>query len=300
MNTPPQVAVLGVTGFIGCGLPALLADAGFSVTGISRSGRGNTPGVHCWQTPDSLDFTSHHAVINLAGEPVARRWTAANRRRFHDSRAGLTRRVVDALRALPTASRPAVLVNASAVGIYGDRGEEELTESSAPGRGYLAGLCHDWEAAALEAESLGIRVVRPRIGIVLGLGGEATGKLIRVFKAGIGGRLGSGRQWMPWIHLVDTRAAIIRCLLDSSLAGAVNCSAPAPERNADFTRKLAAALHRPALLPVPALALKLAFGGFGGALLSSQNARPAILEKSGFLFRFPTLDSALADLVRDE
>lgn len=297
MNQAPKAAVLGITGFIGRGLPALLANAGFSVTGVSRSGGGDVPGVDRWQTPDTLDLTSHHAVINLAGEPVARRWTASNRKRFHESRVGLTRRVVDAIRALPEDSRPAVLVNTSAVGIYGDGGDDVLTESSGAGSGYLAGLCTDWEAAAMAAESLGVRVVRPRIGIVLGRGGEATEKLLRVFKAGIGGRLGSGRQWMPWIHLHDLRAALVHSLLDESMAGAVNCTAPNPERNADFTRKLAAALHRPAIFPVPGFVLKLVFGGFGGALLAGQNARPAALERSGFTFRFPTLEAALEDLV---
>ena len=295
MSAPLQVAVLGVTGFIGRGLPALLTQAGFAVTGVSRSG-GNLPGVQRWQTPDTLDFAAHHAVINLAGESVARRWTAANRARFHESRVSLTNKVVAAIRALPADSRPSVLINTSAVGIYGDREDEVLTESSTTGHDYLAELCRDWEAAAMAAEPLGTRVVRPRIGIVLGRGGEATEKLMRVFKAGIGGRLGSGRQWMPWIHVHDVRAAFVHALLHADLGGAVNCSAPSPERNADFTRKLAAALHRPALLPVPGFALKLAFGGFGSALLSGQNTRPTALLQSGFTFRFPTLESALADL----
>jgi uncharacterized protein len=299
MNEPPRVAVLGVTGFIGRGLPVLLANAGFSVTGVSRSGRADLPSVDRWQNPETLDLASHHAVINLAGEPVARRWTASNRARFHQSRVGLTRRVVDAIRALPAGARPQVLVNTSAVGIYGDRADEVLTEESTPGGGYLAGLCADWEGAAMEAESLGVRVVRPRIGIVLGRGGEAMEKLLRVFKAGIGGKLGSGRQWMPWIHLHDLRAALVHALLEESLVGAVNCTAPTPERNADFTRKLAAALHRPAWFAVPGFALKLALGGFGGALLSGQNARPAALVKSGFTFRFPTLEAALDDLVEN-
>jgi len=298
MEDAPRAAIIGVTGFIGGGLPALLAERGVATTGFSRSGGGSVPGVVRWGRSEALDFAGHQAVINLAGAPIHRRWNAENKREFHESRVGVTRRVVEAIRALPAELRPKVLVNGSAVGIYGDRGDEVLTESSAPGTGYLAELCHEWEETAAEAEALGVRVVRLRTGVVLGHGGEAFGKLVRIFSTGLGGRLGSGRQWMPWIHLDDLRAAIVHALFSENLTGPVNGCAPAAERNADFTRKFAAALHRPAILPVPGFALKLALGGFGGALLSSQHARPAALEADGFRFRFPTLESALADLVR--
>ncbi len=296
MSEKPRVAILGVTGFIGCGLPAMFAARGFGCTGVSRSGGGSVPCVDHWQTPDALNLAGHHAVINLAGEPIDRRWNAENKRRFHESRVGMTRRVVVAIRELPADARPKVLVNTSAVGIYGDRGDEVLTESSAPGDGYLAELCAEWEAAAIEAEALGVRVVRPRIGVVLGRGGSAFGKLLLVFKSGLGGRLGSGSQWMPWIHLDDLRAALVHAVLSDSLVGAANCTAPQPERNRDFTRKFAAALHRPAVLPVPGFALKLALGGFGGALLAGQRALPAALEADGFRFRHPSLESALAEM----
>lgn len=298
MDDAPRAAVIGVTGFIGSGLPVLLAEKGMASTGVSRTGGGSIKDVVHWQTPDHLDLAGHHAVINLAGAPISRRWTADNKRDFHESRVGVTRRVVDAIRNLPAEARPKVLINGSAVGIYGDRGDEVLTESSAPGTGYLAELCREWEQAAAEAESLGVRVILLRTGVVLGHGGEAFEKLVRIFKSGIGGRLGDGRQWMPWIHADDLRAAIVHAVFSESLSGPVNGSAPAAERNADFTRKLASALHRPALLPVPGFALKLALGGFGGALLASQHARPAALEADGFKFRFPTLESALAELVR--
>jgi hypothetical protein len=297
MHEKPRAAIIGVTGFIGRGLPALLDAEGFSCTGISRSGGGSVSGIDRWQTPETLDLAGQHAVINLAGEPIDRRWTVENQRRFHESRVGVTRRLVEAIRTLPADARPKVLVNTSAVGIYGDRGDETLTESSSPGGGYLANLCREWEAAAIEAEALGVRVVRPRTGVVLGRGGPAFGKLLLVFKSGLGGRLGSGRQWMPWIHLDDLRAALVHAVVSDSLTGAANCAAPHPERNRDFTRKFAAALHRPALLPVPGFALKLALGGFGGALLASQRALPAALEADGFRFRYPTLESALAELV---
>lgn len=297
MHSLPRVAILGVTGFIGHGLPALLAERGMACTGVSRAGNCNLPEVDRWQTPATLDLGGHQAVINLAGEAIARRWTAANRRLFFESRVGLTLQVVEALRRLSPEARPKVLINASAVGIYGDRGDEVLTEESLPGSGYLANLCLAWEAAALEAEALGVRVVCLRSGVVLGRGGPAFERLVWAFRAGLGGRLGSGRQWMPWIHLTDHRSAILHALGSVSLAGPVNCTAPAADRNRSFTRKLAAALHRPAILPVPGFVLKLALGELGAELIAGQHARPAALEADDFKFRFPTLESALANLV---
>lgn len=297
MDAKQRVAIVGVTGFVGRGLPELFAGHGLVTTGISRAGKGDVPGIDRWQTPDALDFSGHHAVVNLAGEPIDRRWNDENRRKFHESRVGLTVRVIEAIAKLPEGQRPKVLVNASAVGIYGDGGDEILTESARPGPGYLADLCRDWEDAANDAETLGVRVVRLRIGIVLGRGGPAFEKLRFIFNLGIGGRLGSGNQWMPWIHLADLRAAIVHAVLSEALAGPVNGTAPHPERNADLTRKLAAALHRPAIFPAPGFALKLVLGEFGGALLAGQRALPAALEADGFQFRFPTLETALADLV---
>jgi uncharacterized protein len=293
-----RVAIIGVTGFIGRGLPELLANRGVAVTGISRSGKGELPNVDRWQTPESLDLSDHDAVINLAGEPIDQRWTEENRRKFHESRVGTTYQIVAALRRLPEHSRPNVLINGSAVGIYGDRSDEILTEKSAAGTGYLADLCREWEDAALDAQDLGLRVVRLRTGIVLGKGGPAFEKLSTVFKTGIGGKLGTGRQWMPWIHVEDLRGAIVHAVFSKSLDSPINGSAPHPERNADFTRKFAAALHRPALFTVPGFALKIALGEFGGTLLESQRALPATLEADGFAFRFPTLEAALENLTR--
>lgn len=297
MHSKPRVAIVGATGLIGRGLPALLAKHGMSSTGISRSGEASVPGVDCWQSPAALDFTGHHAVINLAGESIARRWSAANRLLFHDSRIGVTRTVVAALAKLSAIDRPKLLINASAVGIYGDRGDEVLTETSRKGCGYLADLCDEWETTALAAEDLGMRVVLLRSGVVLGHDAPAFLNLLRLFQTGLGGRLGSGRQWMPWIHIDDLRAAIHHALISESLSGAVNCTAPAADRNRDFTRKLASAVHRPAILAVPSFALKLALGGFGAELLASQHARPAALETAAFDFRFPTLESAFQQLI---
>lgn len=298
MQTNQRCAILGVTGFIGKGLPALLAQHGLATTGVSRAGKGELSGVDRWQKPDALDLSGHHAVINLAGEPIDKRWTAENRRRFHESRVGTTRHIVEAVAKLPVDARPKVLVNGSAVGIYGDCGDAVLPETARRGHGYLAELCGDWEDAAQDAESLGVRVIRLRTGVVLGENGPAFEKLRTVFKLGIGGKLGSGKQWMPWIHLDDLRAAIVHAVVSETLAGAVNGSAPNPERNTDFTRKLASALHRPAILPAPAWALKLALGEFSSALLGSQRAVPAALLAAGFKFRFPTLEAALADLTK--
>ncbi len=298
MDSQPRIAILGVTGFIGRGLPTMLQALGFAVTGVSRRGAGRVEGVDRWQRLDALDLAGHQAVINLAGEPVAKRWTSANRRRFHNSRVGVTRQVLDAIRALPDGQRPELLINGSAVGIYGDRGDELLDERSVPGDGYLADLCREWEAAASAAGSLGLRIVYLRTGIVLGRGGEAYERLLRVFKLGIGGRLGNGRQWMPWIHVDDLRAAIVHAIGHRTLQGAVNGTAPQPARNADFTRKLGKALRRPAVLPVPGFALKLALGGFGGALLQGQRALPQALLDDGFHFRYPTLEQALEELMK--
>lgn len=297
MQIAKRAAIVGVTGSIGSGLPALLAEKGIATTGISRAGMGPISGIDQWQTPEKLDFSKHHAIINLAGEPIDQRWTKSARRHFHDSRVGMTARVVEAIAELPDGKRPKVLVNASAVGIYGDRGDEILTDTSRKGRGYLANLCRDWEEAAWDAESLGVRVVCLRIGIVLGKNARAFKKLRSVFKLGLGGRLGSGEQWMPWIHLTDLRAAIVHAVLSENLAGPVNGTAPHPERNRELTRKLAAALHRPAVFPVPPFALKLALGEFSSALLAGQRALPTALEADGFEFSYPTLESALADLI---
>lgn len=297
MEINQRVAVVGVTGFVGHGLPELFATKGMAVTGVSRSGKSQLPGVDRWQTPEALDFSGHTAVVNLAGEPIDRRWTAKSKQLFHDSRVGATHRVVAAIAKLPENERPKVLVNASAVGIYGDRGDEILSDTARSGAGYLADLCGDWEDAAHDAESLGVRVVRLRIGVVLGKNGPAFEKLRTVFKACIGGRLGSGLQWMPWIHVDDLRAAIVHAIISENLTGSVNGTAPYPERNRDLTCKLAAALHRPALFPSPAFVLRIVLGEFSSALLASQRAIPTALDADGFQFRYPTLETALGDLI---
>jgi uncharacterized protein (TIGR01777 family) len=192
--------------------------------------------------------------------------------------------------------KPAVLICASATGYYGSRGDETLDESSAPGSGFLADVCRAWESEALAAEALGMRVVRMRTGVVLDPGGGALPRMLPPFRMGAGGRLGSGRQWMPWIHR-DDLTALFRFALDGSLAGAVNAVAPDPATNASFTRALARALGRPALIPVPAFALRALFGEMAGMLLDSQRVVPRQAEAAGFRFRFPQLESALSELL---
>lgn len=297
MASEKRVAIAGVTGFLGRGLPLLFAREGFSVAGISRKGVGGVPGVDVWLKAEEPDLSGCHAVINLAGEPVNRRWTAEAKKRFHESRAGFTGKLVEAIRRLPEGERPEVLVNASAVGYYGDRGDDFLTETAGPGEGYLAELCGDWEAAAFAARDAGVRVAVARIGVVLGKGGAAFEQLRSVFRSGVGGRLGDGKQWMPWIHADDLRASLVHAVVSPTLEGAFNATAPAPERNADFTRRFAAAVRRPAIFPVPAFALRLMLGEFSQALLASQRAVPSALVSDGFGFRFGKFADALENLL---
>jgi len=293
-----RIAITGVTGFVGRGLAAMCKERGIAVTGVSRSGSGTVPGVDRWQTARNMDFRDCNAVINLAGEPVDRRWSAELKKRFRESRVDFTDRVVAAMAACAEGARPTVLVNASAVGIYGNRGDEELDESAPAAEGFLAELCVDWEAAAMAAEAHGIRVAVMRIGLVLGRDGRAWQKLKRVFHLGIGGRLGSGKQWMPWIHVDDMRAAIFHALDNPATRGPVNGAAPGAVRNADFTRLLAKSLGRPAVFPAPEFGLRLALGEFAGVLLASQRVVPRTLESGGFAFKYPTLEQALQELVK--
>ena len=285
------MGIVGASGFIGGRLAEMAASAGWRVVGFSRAGSGSGNAVAEWRKwGGAVDLAGIRVLVNLAGEPVDQRWTAAAKQRFHESRVGVTAALAGVMR---TGGGPEVWVNGSAVGIYGDRGDEILTEEAAAGEGYLAELCQAWEAAAV-AE--GVRVLTWRTGIVLGRGGAAWDKMRRVFQLGAGGRFGDGRQWMPWIHVDDLAGGILHAV-GSGISGPVNGSAPEVERNADFTRKLSSALRRPALLPAPAWGLRLALGEFAGALLASQRVVPEKLVADGYEFRFPTLESALADLL---
>jgi uncharacterized protein (TIGR01777 family) len=217
------------------------------------------------------------------------------KRRILDSRVLGTRKLVDAI--AKAKRQPKVLVCASAVGIYGDRADEILTETSAAGSGFLAEVCKGWEGEASRATDLGLRVVKLRIGFVLGKDGGAMAQLLPPFRKSAGGRLGSGRQWMPWIHLDDVTELMIHAVESEAVSGVWNATSPNPVRNVDFTQELAGAVHRPAMIPVPPFALKLAFGEFGQRMLDSTRVIPAAATKSGFQFRYPELGPALRDLV---
>jgi len=290
-----RVGLLGARGLIGGAVGRALEEAGAEVVRYSRRPEGRAGRGRGLE--GELDLSGLDAVINLAGEPVAQRWTKGVRERIEESRAGLCRRIVASLAALPEGKRPRCLLSSSAVGFYGARGEEELREGAGPGEGYLAEVCQAWEREAAEAEALGLRVVFFRTGIVLGRGGAAWTRLSRVFRLCLGGVLGSGRQWMPWIHLEDEVAGILFLLREEGASGAVNLVSPAPLRNRDFTQKLAAAVHRPALFRVPAWGLRLGLGGFAESLLGSQRVLPGVLVEAGFQFRYETLEEALEELV---
>jgi hypothetical protein len=273
-----NIAISGASGFIGRHLLESLARAGHSPHALTRG----APPMEC------------DVVIHLAGEPLAQRWTAAARQRIRESRVAGTRNLVEALATLTR--RPEALICASAIGYYGSRGDEILTESSAPGSGFLPDLCVAWETEAQAAEALGIRVVRVRTGLVLDARGGALPRMLPPFRMGVGGRLGSGRQWMSWIHLEDLTALLLFAV-ENRFQGPLNAVAPHPVTNADFTRELARALRRPALFPVPEFALRLLFGEMADVLLDSQRVAPAAAEAAGFRFRFPQLPPALAALL---
>lgn len=291
-----RVVIYGASGFVGKGLASMLSSEAWEVIGVSRKGTGDVDGVSKWTTPARADLAGCEAVVNLSGEPIDQRWTDANKRAFHESRIGVTNDIVKKISVLNEERRPKVLINASAVGYYGGRGDELLDEQASRGKGYAAELCGEWELAAIPAEALGVRVIRLRIGVVLGRGGKAFEKLQTVFKAGIGGRLGNGKQWTPWIHVDDLRRAIAFSLNQPELHGALNGTAPNPETNAELTRKFAKAVRRWVFFPVPGFVLKIVFGGFGGALLEGQRAIPKQLIDAGFEFRFGKLEDALEDL----
>jgi hypothetical protein len=297
-----NITISGASGFIGRRLLKNLASAGHSLRVLTRhAGANMPPGIRLsvWDPmkgqPPRESLENANAIIHLAGEPVAQRWTPEVKRRIRDSRVGGTRQLVEALSALPRG--PNVLVAASAVGYYGSRGDELLDESSPPGTGYLAETCVAWEQEAQAATALGMRVAVIRIGMVLDPAGGALARLLLPFRMGVGGRLGSGQQWTSWIHLADL-AEQVRFAVDNPVAGVWNGVAPVPVTNRDFTRELARALHRPAILPVPGLALKAIFGEMSEVLLASQRVAPRAAQAAGFRYRFPQLGAALADLLR--
>jgi uncharacterized protein len=279
-----NIAIAGASGFIGQNLAARLRLVGHTVRAISLR-----------TAVEPAAFDGCDAVVYLAGEPVARRWTAVAKQRILASRVEGTRAVVNALAMLN--ARPRVFVSASGVGYYGSRGDELVRENAAPGADFLARVCMAWESEARRAETLGIRVVTPRIGMVLGAGGGALAKLLLPFRFGVGGRIGTGQQWMPWIHLHDLLSLIVFALEKQAWSGPVNAVAPNPVTNLEFTRVLAAELHRPAVFQVPAFALRLMFGEMSEMLLGGQRAVPEAALAAGFVFRYPRLAGAFEQIL---
>ena len=295
---PMKVAVTGATGLVGSALVPFLLSGGHEVVPLRRASAtgpgGDTPswdpetGTLAAAVADGLD-----AVVHLAGENIAGgRWTAARKARIRDSRVNGTRHLAEALAAL--AEPPRTLVVASAIGFYGDRGDDVLDETSAPGEGFLPEVCQAWEAAASPAREAGIRVVHLRIGIVLTPAGGALGQMLFPFRVGVGGVIGSGRQYMSWVALDDVLGGVLHALRTEDLAGAVNMVAPNPATNREFTKTLGRVLRRPTIFPLPAFGARLAFGEMADALLlASTRVEPARLRNAGFALGYPDLEGAL-------
>ncbi len=299
-DRPPlqTIAITGATGMIGRALMGLLKAQGCTAIPISR---GVVEGGIRWDPArgvlDPRALEGVEAVVHLAGENIAgARWTKARKRELRDSRIAPTRLLAKTLGGL--SQPPRVLVSASAVGIYGDRGEEQLDETSALGTDFLGTLAREWEEAADPARAAGIRVVHPRFGVVLSSTGGALARLLPPFRLGLGGPVGSGRQWLAWIAIADAVGVIEHLLARNELSGPVNAVAPQQVTNAQFGKALGTVLHRPAIVPLPALVLKLAFGEMAEAtLLASQRVIPGVLQSSGYGYRYPVLDSALRAVV---
>ena len=293
-----QVAVTGSTGLIGEELVRALQSDGWEVRRVRRR-REQVSGDDLLLSPttgevDAEGFEGLDAVVHLAGEPIGdSRWTDEVKQRILDSRVDGTRLLAETLAKLE--HPPAVLVSASAIGFYGDRGDEVLTEDASSGEGFLADVTVAWETAAAAAEHAGIRVVYPRTGIVLTPDGGALAKMLLPFKMGVGGRIGSGQQWYPWISLTDEVRALVHLLEDDTLSGPVNLTAPTPVTNAAFTKALGDVLNRPTVFPIPVLAMKLLYGEMGVNLTaSSARVVPEKLEASDFTFEHTAVRDALA------
>jgi uncharacterized protein (TIGR01777 family) len=301
MSEPRTVLVTGATGLVGRRLVPALHAAGFSVRAVTRNpARAGLPaGVETveWNgrtvTQEMLFRT--HGVVHLSGEPVfGGRLTDGRKRRILDSRVASTQAIVAAMAELPEADRPSCLVCASAVGYYGDRGDEQLIESAAAGSGFLAEVCEAWEGAAAECEPLGVRRASLRLGVVLAREGGALAAMRLPFSLGLGGRFGDGKQWFPWIHIDDLVSLLVAAVSDERYRGTLNAVAPNPVTNAELTTELGQRLRRPTFMSVPAFAAKLALGELSDELLGSRRAVPEAASTLGFEFRYPELADALA------
>jgi hypothetical protein len=294
-----KILVSGSSGLIGSALLPALKASGYEVVCLGRGQPGN--GRIGWDPARPLApelVSGFDAVIHLAGESIASRWTESKKKAIRDSRVLGTRHLAEAL--ARAASPPRVLISASAIGFYGDRDDEILREdSSSGGRGFLPEVCREWEAAAGPAVQAGIRTAFLRTGIVLSADGGALKQMLPPFRMGLGGKIGSGRQWMSWIDLHDEIGAILHILTNESLRGPVNSVSPHPVTNAEFTKTMASVLSRPAIFPMPAFAARLVFGQMGDELLlGSQRVEPAKLLASGYAFQKPDLRLALSEILR--
>ncbi len=299
-----KALVTGATGFVGPRLLRLLDKPVVVSRNPDRAKQsiGHLAGrILRWDPlegpPSPEAFDGIDVVYHLAGESVAgARWTAAQKARIRDSRVVGTRHLVQGI--AQAAVKPATLVSASAVGYYGSRGDEELTESAAPADDFLARVCVEWEREALAAADLGVRVVTARTGIVLGSGsGGALAKMLTPFKLGAGGPLGNGRQWMPWVHVADLARLYVHAADHGEIRGPMNSVAPQPVRNSEFTRALARQLHRPAFMPAPYLGLRIVFGEFAQVLFASQRVIPQVALETGFTFQYPDVTAALREIL---
>lgn len=297
--TPGKVLISGSSGLIGSALIPALKAKGYQVTRLIRGG-SSEEGPIAWDPSKPLPSESvsgFDAVIHLAGEPIVGRWTEAKKRRIVESRVLSTRHLAEAIAKAPRT--PRVLVCASAIGYYGERGDEVLREDSAPGKQFISEVCLQWEAAAQPAATAGIRTVNTRFGIVLSAAGGALKKMLPPFRLGVGGKVGSGRQWMSWIDLKDVVGGILHILKTESLRGPVNMTEPNPVSNAEFTRILASVLSRPAIFPMPGFAARLVFGQMADELLlASQRVEPTKLLASGYVFQRPDLNGALKAILK--
>jgi uncharacterized protein (TIGR01777 family) len=298
-----RILVSGVSGPIGAALLPSFKTRGYEITRMVRgavTGQVNADDQIAWDAGKPIapeKVSGFDAVIHLAGESIVGRWTNEKKKKIRDSRVAGTTNLARAL--AQTKDKPQVFVSSSAIGYYGDRGNEVLNEESAPGEGFLPDVCREWEAATQAAIDAGIRTVQIRTGVVLSPTGGALGKMLTPFKMGVGGRIGDGRQWMSWIDVQDMVGAIHHILKSDLLQGPVNMVAPKPVTNAEFTKTLASVLSRPAIFPLPAFVVKLAFGEMGETvLLGSQRVEPAQLVASGYPFRFADLRASLENILK--
>lgn len=302
-----RVVLTGATGTIGVAVANALRARGDEVVALTRNpdrGRdvlGDVE-VHAWSRPKDSPppeaaLAGADAVIHLLGEPVAQRWTDAAKREIRDSRVLATRALVVGLRALEEARRPRVLVSQSATGVYGPRSDEWIAEDLPPGDDFLADVVVAWEREALAAETSGLRVVTTRTGVVLSREGGALAKMLPPFRLGIGGPVAGGRQYVPWIHLADVAGALLHCVDNAAATGPVNVVAPKPVTNAELSKVLGTVLHRPAIAPVPAVALRLLYGEMAVIVLTGQRVCADRLQGLGYTFRYPELEPALRDVL---